>query len=149
VRQLLGRRWSPTSFAQFFAIVSSFTGRPCRLIWMLFAAQSWILWNVRNKHVFESRVISQIANLLYKIVVLLQLWAPLAKHQDSPSILELTKHQNVCTWRWWQVRSSGRPGAQRGRKLGASLHRVPWMDMLVSFPLFFFILMAKLYATAL
>jgi hypothetical protein len=91
VRQLLECRWSPTSFAQFFAILSSYSGHPRRLIWTLFAAQSWALWNIHNKHVFESRVISKPANLLYKIIVILQLWAPLAKHQDRANLLELTR----------------------------------------------------------
>jgi hypothetical protein len=90
-RQLLECRWSPTSFAQFFAIVSSFSGRPRRLIWTLFAAQSWALWQVRNKHVFESRVISKPANLLYKTVVFLQLWTPLAKPQDRANLLEMAR----------------------------------------------------------
>jgi hypothetical protein len=91
VRQLLECRWSPTSFAQLFAIVSSFSGRPRRLIWTLFAAQSWALWHVRNKHVFESRVISKPANLLYKTIVILQLWAPLAKPQDKANLLEMIR----------------------------------------------------------
>jgi hypothetical protein len=91
VRQLLECRWNPTSFAQFFAIVSSFSGRPRRLIWTLFAAQSWALWHVRNKHVFESRVISKPANLLYKTIVFLQLWTPLAKAQDRANLLEMAR----------------------------------------------------------
>jgi hypothetical protein len=49
VRQLLGCSWSPTSFAHFYAILTCFTGRPRRLLWMLFMAQSWALWLIRNK----------------------------------------------------------------------------------------------------
>jgi hypothetical protein len=91
VRQLLECRWSPTSFAQFFAIASSFSGRPCRLIWTLFAAQSWALWHVHNKHVFESRVITKPANLLYKTIVIMQLWTLLAKAQDKANMLKMTR----------------------------------------------------------
>jgi hypothetical protein len=43
VRQLLGCSWSSTSFAQFYAILSGFAGRPRRLLWMMFMAQSWAL----------------------------------------------------------------------------------------------------------
>jgi hypothetical protein len=91
VSQLLECRWSPSSFAQFFAIVSCYSGRQRRLIWTLFAVQSWALWNIRNKHVFESRVISKPANILYNVIILLQLWEPLAKPQDRTNLVELTR----------------------------------------------------------
>jgi hypothetical protein len=41
VHQLLGCNWSPANFPQFFAIVDSLLGRQRRVVWILFAAQSW------------------------------------------------------------------------------------------------------------
>ncbi|XP_071678265.1 uncharacterized protein [Lolium perenne] len=45
-RQLLGCNWRPANFAQFHAILSSFSGYPRTLLWILFLAQSWALWNL-------------------------------------------------------------------------------------------------------
>jgi hypothetical protein len=62
VRQMLGCSWSPTSFAHFYSILSSFPGRPRCLLWMLFMAQSWALWHIRNKLTIESKLIRQPAD---------------------------------------------------------------------------------------
>ncbi|XP_071680276.1 uncharacterized protein [Lolium perenne] len=45
-RQMLGCNWCPTNFAQFHDILSSFSGYPRKLLWILFLAQSWALWNL-------------------------------------------------------------------------------------------------------
>jgi hypothetical protein len=89
VRQLLGCSWSPTSFAHFYVILTCFTGRPRRLLWMLFMAQSWALWLIRNKLTIESKLIRQLADIIFKTIIFLQLWSPSAKPQDKASILEL------------------------------------------------------------
>jgi hypothetical protein len=91
VRQLLGCSWSPTSFAQFYAILSGFAGRPRRLLWMLFMAQSWALWLIRNKLTLESKLICQPADILFKTIIFLQLWCPSTKHQDKEGIQELIR----------------------------------------------------------
>jgi hypothetical protein len=72
LRQLLGCNWCPANFSQFFAILSSFSGQPRRLLWTLFVAQSWALWLVRNKLAIESKVIRHLADIIFKIVILLQ-----------------------------------------------------------------------------
>jgi hypothetical protein len=71
VRQLLGCSWSPTSFAHFFSILSSFAGRSRRLHWMLFMAQSWALWHNLNKHTIESKLIHQPADIIFKTIIFL------------------------------------------------------------------------------
>jgi hypothetical protein len=52
--------------AIFFDILSSFTSRACRLLWSLFSALCWSLWHVRNRHIFQAKVLQHPADLLYK-----------------------------------------------------------------------------------
>jgi hypothetical protein len=56
---------------------------------MLFMAQSWALWHIRNKLTIESKLIRQPADIIFKTIIFLQLWSPSAKPQDKASILEL------------------------------------------------------------
>jgi hypothetical protein len=64
LRQLLGRNWRPANFAQFHAILSSFSGLSRRLLLVLFLAQSWALWLIRNKLTIERKVINHSADVL-------------------------------------------------------------------------------------
>jgi hypothetical protein len=118
VRQLLGCGWSLTSFAQFYAILTSFAGRPRRLLWFLFVAQSWALWLIRNKITLESKLIRQPADFNFKTIIFLQLWSPSVKPQDRASIQELVNqlrrtHAEVLAsdaeerswWRAWGVQA--------------------------------------------
>jgi hypothetical protein len=82
VRQLLECRWSPSSFAQFFAIVSCYSGRQRRLIWTLFAAQSWTLWNIRNKLAIEGKLIGNPADIFYQLSLHMQCWRVLVRPRD-------------------------------------------------------------------
>jgi hypothetical protein len=72
LRQLLGCNWCPSSFGQFFAIASGLSGRPRRLLGLLFLAQSWALWLVRNKLTIESKVLTHPADFIYKMLIILQ-----------------------------------------------------------------------------
>jgi hypothetical protein len=83
VRQMLGCRWSPSSFPQFFHILSTFAGRPRRCIWALFAALCWSLWNVRNRHIFQAKVIRQPTDIIYIWITLLQRWSPATRPRDK------------------------------------------------------------------
>jgi hypothetical protein len=71
LRELLGCNWSPASFAQFFAIVSNFSGSFRRLAWVLFVAQSWTPWTCRNKLTIESKVLSHPADIVFKTMLFL------------------------------------------------------------------------------
>jgi hypothetical protein len=73
LQELLGCSWCPASFAQFFAIVSKFSGSFRRLAWIFFVAQSWALWLCRNK-------------LTIKTMLFLQLWMPPARPKDLPHL---------------------------------------------------------------
>jgi hypothetical protein len=86
LRQLLGCNWCPANFAQFHAILSGFSGYPRRLLWVLFLAQSWALWTVRNKLAIEKRLISNPADIIYKTIIFLQLWSLKAKGREKEGL---------------------------------------------------------------
>ena len=86
LRQILGNRWCPANFAQFFAILSSLSGQTRRVVWALFVAQSWTLWNIRNKLSIERRIIKHPADVIYKTLIFLQLWCLNAKDKDRPRL---------------------------------------------------------------
>jgi hypothetical protein len=81
-RQLLGCSWCPANFHQLFAIVSSLSGRFRRIVWLLFMVQSWALWHFRNKLTIKSKLMKHLANIIFKSMLFLQLWTPLAKPLD-------------------------------------------------------------------
>jgi hypothetical protein len=58
--------WNPTCLADVFGIFQCFNGKNHRLLWILFAAQSWVLWKTRNKFNLESEFPKQPANLIFK-----------------------------------------------------------------------------------
>jgi hypothetical protein len=87
----MGCRWSPSSFPQFFHILSTFAGRPRRFIWVLFAALCWSLWNVRNRHIFQAKVIRQPTDIIYPWIILLQQWMPAARPQDKAGLALLVE----------------------------------------------------------
>ena len=82
-RQALGRDWHPQNFAQFFALLSTFSGRTKRLIWLLFLAQAWALWAVRNKLAIEKKIINHPADIIFISMIFLQAWIPPLKAQDK------------------------------------------------------------------
>jgi hypothetical protein len=46
-------------------------------IWLLFAAQSWSLWIIRNKFTIEHKLLAHPADCIFKTSIFLQLWRPL------------------------------------------------------------------------
>ena len=82
LRQALGRNWCPTNFAQFHALLAQVPNRARRIIWLLFSAQSWALWSVRNKLTIEKRVVKHPADIIFKSMLFMQGWLPLLKPQD-------------------------------------------------------------------
>jgi hypothetical protein len=53
IRTMLQVTWNPTSFAHFFQIISVLSPGHRRVVWILFAAQSWMLWHIHNKIAIE------------------------------------------------------------------------------------------------
>ena len=65
-RQLLGCKWCPASFAQAFAIFSGLPGQTRRQTWILFIAQCWALWLIRNNFTLQARFIKHPADVIFK-----------------------------------------------------------------------------------
>jgi hypothetical protein len=61
------------------------------LLWTLFVAQSWALWLTRNKFSIEGVFPRQPADVVFKLILTLQLWRPLQKHRDLPVFDELER----------------------------------------------------------
>jgi hypothetical protein len=55
-------------------------------VWLLFIAQSWALWLFRNKMTIESKFMKHPANIIFKTMLFLQMWMPLARPLDRPWI---------------------------------------------------------------
>ena len=83
LRESLGRDWRPANFVQLRAILLSLSGRDRRLFWVLFLAQSWALWLVRNKLAIEKKLIRHPADILFKTLLFLQLWLLALKSKDQ------------------------------------------------------------------
>jgi hypothetical protein len=81
IREALGVQWNPQSFQDFFGTLNSLPSSFKSAIWMLFAAQSWALWNIRNKITIEHKLPSQPADCFFKTSIFLQLWRPLLKNK--------------------------------------------------------------------
>jgi hypothetical protein len=94
-RLLLGCNWSPANFPQFYSLVSSLLGRHKRTTWALFAAQSWVLWRVRNKLTIESKVLRHPTDIIYKISIFLQLWELTTKQMDRSSLRWMIRRLRV------------------------------------------------------
>jgi hypothetical protein len=86
LRQLLGCNWRPANFALFHHIVSSLSGSPRRLLWLLFLAQSWVLWRIRNKLTIEIKFPNHPADIIYKMTIFLQLWSKHSKSRDQEGL---------------------------------------------------------------
>jgi hypothetical protein len=70
-RELLQVDWNPSSFADLFTIFQHFTGASKRFLRMLFAAQSWALWTIRNKFSIEAKFPKHPANVVFKTAIFL------------------------------------------------------------------------------
>jgi hypothetical protein len=81
-RELFSVDWAPSSFADIFAIFQRYKGASRRLLWTIFAAQSWALWVTRNKFTNEARFPKHPTNCIFKSIIFLQLWKPLQKPKE-------------------------------------------------------------------
>jgi hypothetical protein len=66
----------PLLFADLLAIYWRLKGKSRRCFWILFAAQSWVLWITGNKFTIETKISRQPANCIYKTMLLLQQLRP-------------------------------------------------------------------------
>jgi hypothetical protein len=82
VRELLSCSWNPAGAGDFVALAQGLSGRLRRLVWLTFAAQSWALWNIRNKLTLEGKLINNPADAISKMSIYMQSWRVLASPRD-------------------------------------------------------------------
>jgi hypothetical protein len=82
VRELLGCDWNPAGAGQFLGLVQGLSGALRRLVWFTFAAQSWALWNIRNKLAIEGRMINNPADAILHMSLNMQRWRVLVRPRD-------------------------------------------------------------------
>jgi hypothetical protein len=74
--------WSPSSWQKWLSILANINPRAKRLLWTFFVTQSWAIWLTRNKFTIEGFFPRQPADIVFKLVLTLQLWWPLQKRKD-------------------------------------------------------------------
>jgi hypothetical protein len=89
VRELLGCNWNPAGAGDFVALAHRLPGPLRRLVWFTFAAQSWALWNIRNKLTIEGKLINNPADAFAKMSIYMQSWRVLVRPRDRAALLEV------------------------------------------------------------
>jgi hypothetical protein len=59
------------------------------MVWIFFAVHCWALWNTHNKFTIERKFPRQPADIIFKLLISLQLWRPLQKPKDLDALDEL------------------------------------------------------------
>jgi hypothetical protein len=86
IREAFGVQWNPKTLDDFLAILNRLTPIVRQSFWILFAAQSWALWLIRNKLTIENSFPKQPADCFYKTGMFLQLWRPLLKEKHADKL---------------------------------------------------------------
>jgi hypothetical protein len=60
-------------------------------MWIFFAAQCWALWTTRNNFTIERKFPRQPTDIIFKLMLSLQLWRPLQKPKDRGALDELIR----------------------------------------------------------
>jgi hypothetical protein len=81
---MLNVNWNPLSVAKLIAIFNLLKGYLKCFLWILFSAQSWVLWTTRNKFTMEAKYPEQPANYFSKIMLTLQQWRSHLKPKVPP-----------------------------------------------------------------
>jgi hypothetical protein len=69
IRAMLNVSWNPSSFAQFYQIISPLLHNHRVDVWILFAAQSRALWHIHNKFAMENSFPNQLVDCLFKTIL--------------------------------------------------------------------------------
>jgi hypothetical protein len=86
IREAFRVQWNPENLNDFLAILSQLIPIVRQSFWVLFAAQSWALWLIRNKLTIENSFPKQSADCFYKTAMFLQLWRPLLKEKNADKL---------------------------------------------------------------
>lgn len=89
LREATGCGWNSSGFADFYRLVKAMGGSAHRLAWVGFAALARSLWTTCNKALIDRKLFRYPADLMYKLVILLQLWKLLASPKDRPHVEQL------------------------------------------------------------
>jgi hypothetical protein len=81
IREAFGVQWNPENLPEFLSILNQLTPSVRQSFWVLFAAQSWALWVIRNKLTIEKSFPKQRDDCFFKTAMFLQLWRPLLKEK--------------------------------------------------------------------
>jgi len=82
-REALGPTWLAHDLGEFLETQAHQPGKGRRLFWLVFAAMSWSLWNIRNKMVIEKILPRRASDSIFRFLAYLQLWYPLCRQQDK------------------------------------------------------------------
>jgi hypothetical protein len=63
--------------------MDSLNSKAQRPVWVFFAAQAWALWNTRNKFSIERKFPRNPADVIFKLIISLQLWRPLQSPKEQ------------------------------------------------------------------
>ena len=81
--------WNPSCYLDLERILGNIGGVGRKVMRMFFAAVCWALWLIRNKFTIEGKFPKQPADYIFKILILLQPWKPLIKHEAVPKLEEV------------------------------------------------------------
>jgi hypothetical protein len=89
VREVFSVDWNRKSRVEWFSILDSLNSKAQRPVWVFFAAQSWAPWNTRNKFSIERKLPRHPADVIFKLIISLQLWRPLQSPKEQVFVDEL------------------------------------------------------------
>lgn len=99
LREALGPDWQASDLGEFLEAAANHTGRRKCLFWMVFAAMTCSLWNIRNKMVIERVFLRHASDSIFKFMAFLQLWYPLCRQRDRARLDEMLDHLIVASRR--------------------------------------------------
>jgi hypothetical protein len=87
IREAFEVQWNPEKLPEFLSILNQLTPSVRQSFWVLFVAQSWAVWHIRNKLTIEKSFPKQPADCFFKTAMFLQLWRPLLKEKHVDKLV--------------------------------------------------------------
>ena len=89
LREATGCSWNPSYFAELYGLIMASNAQDRKLAWLGVGALAWSLWTTRNKATIEGIFLRHPADVVYKLVILLQLWKGLTRQRARPGVERL------------------------------------------------------------